>query len=676
MIRKLSSGFPKRHSLAAAQAQPQPQPQEIRDVHSSKKSEAQSSAKTGRVKKSLFPSGETAASSKLPVAATRLPRHRSVERDVGPTSGSVVRQKRRSRSYEGRTGNLFTTPSSSGMYRTPVGSAYRSSRRNKTSCILSAVKNVPKDTRPLTDKHFQSQALLQVQKYIERNHLSANYLPLTLTNPIKLKTFIEVMDFLLRKFYPTVKLNQSNYAEEIPVLMKKLMYPGTVNRSWLISANTPHAWPYVLGIMQYLVSLLDCDTGLRFVEMEGDPIMVHEVSIALHDDVKKAYTAYQRHGIEKFELSPLLMEEVLKKFNDLEGEMEGMKKEIEEMEAKLNDPALQARMEREKGLIKQLKDLTAEATSLKQQCHALQNERLSQDKRLAELGNKKAQIGIKVQEMKDQVTTVQRMLESQSLSVAERDELLAEISKIRDICKNHEKQKEDLQNSIYNETLEISRSRRNINKAIRQYNTNLLLHSDELPVKDLEINIDNVPEEEWAQYVVTISKRLEDYGNNIRAKLVKQEEKDSEAEAENQRLDEELALLSSQLETAEETYKLLRTAQKEKEEATRMREKRLEKRISELAEEQEQLALKEAKQAAEEKELTEKIKKLEQQLHFIRTKGKAFIEKKRQFYRNLLLRREQKENEMMSLIEKDLEEHREAKRRASIEAKRRARSPE
>jgi SMC interacting uncharacterized protein involved in chromosome segregation len=48
----------------------------------------------------------------------------------------------------------------------------------------------------------------------------------------------------------------TNYADEVPELAKTLGYPGSVKKSWLITANSSHSWPNVIGFVSWLVELI------------------------------------------------------------------------------------------------------------------------------------------------------------------------------------------------------------------------------------------------------------------------------------------------------------------------------------------------------------------------------------------------------------------------------------
>jgi hypothetical protein len=60
------------------------------------------------------------------------------------------------------------------------------------------------------------------------------------TRSLTLKMFVDFMSRLLSHFFPKHIINMSNYADEIPLVTKKLGYPGSVKKSWLITGMFLH----------------------------------------------------------------------------------------------------------------------------------------------------------------------------------------------------------------------------------------------------------------------------------------------------------------------------------------------------------------------------------------------------------------------------------------------------
>jgi hypothetical protein len=57
------------------------------------------------------------------------------------------------------------------------------------------------------------------------------------TRSLTLKLFVVLVSHLLSHFFKKHVINMSNYADEIPHLTKKLGYPGSVKKSWLITGS-------------------------------------------------------------------------------------------------------------------------------------------------------------------------------------------------------------------------------------------------------------------------------------------------------------------------------------------------------------------------------------------------------------------------------------------------------
>jgi len=48
---------------------------------------------------------------------------------------------------------------------------------------------------------------------------------------------------------------------------KKLGYTGCVQKSWLITANSCHSWPYVVGLLSWTVDLVRCVKHAKFTNI-------------------------------------------------------------------------------------------------------------------------------------------------------------------------------------------------------------------------------------------------------------------------------------------------------------------------------------------------------------------------------------------------------------------------
>ncbi|CAG2060651.1 unnamed protein product [Timema podura] len=101
---------------------------------------------------------------------------------------------------------------------------------------MESVKSTMKDSRALTEKNVQLTLARQIHNYFTQKlnlvePLSKGFNQRTIT----IKMFVDMMSQLLHFYFPKCIINTSNYTEEIPRLMKKLVYPYNVNKSWLVT---------------------------------------------------------------------------------------------------------------------------------------------------------------------------------------------------------------------------------------------------------------------------------------------------------------------------------------------------------------------------------------------------------------------------------------------------------
>jgi kinetochore protein NDC80 len=68
------------------------------------------------------------------------------------------------------------------------------------------------------------------------------------------KTFLRLFKSLFRYLTKT--------EDEIPAMLKGLGYPFTISKTSLVAVGTPHSWPTFLGVLTWLVELLEYD---RFI---------------------------------------------------------------------------------------------------------------------------------------------------------------------------------------------------------------------------------------------------------------------------------------------------------------------------------------------------------------------------------------------------------------------------
>ena len=115
-----------------------------------------------------------------------------------------------------------------------------------------------KDSRPLTDKTYQRDQTVKLLDFLRAN--GYGNMALTTKNfPLSGKEFVNIFNFLYsfldpatvnRPVIPTVK-----FEETVVKIMKDLHYPGNIAKSNFVALGSSHAWPTVLGTLEYLLNL-------------------------------------------------------------------------------------------------------------------------------------------------------------------------------------------------------------------------------------------------------------------------------------------------------------------------------------------------------------------------------------------------------------------------------------
>jgi SMC interacting uncharacterized protein involved in chromosome segregation len=109
-----------------------------------------------------------------------------------------------------------------------------------------------KRSKPLSNKQFQNTVVQKVQNYflqVEDRDFKMNTPNALRMRSLMLKMFVEMMSHLLSRFSPERIINMSHYADEIPLLTKKLGYPGSIQKPLLITANSCHSRSYAVGLL-------------------------------------------------------------------------------------------------------------------------------------------------------------------------------------------------------------------------------------------------------------------------------------------------------------------------------------------------------------------------------------------------------------------------------------------
>lgn len=111
------------------------------------------------------------------------------------------------------------------------------------------------DPRNYADKHFLNDSIRTLMKYLIEHNFDYNIPAKNLTRPSN-KEFTAIVLFLFRQYDPNYTLT-GKFEDEVVAMFKQIGYPCQISRANITAAGTPHAWPYLLAALVWLVDLLE-----------------------------------------------------------------------------------------------------------------------------------------------------------------------------------------------------------------------------------------------------------------------------------------------------------------------------------------------------------------------------------------------------------------------------------
>lgn len=116
---------------------------------------------------------------------------------------------------------------------------------------------VLKDSRPLTDKAYQTEQTRKILDFLRLNEYP-NTILTSKHFPLSAKEFVSIFNFMYCFLDPQnpSKLPTVKYEEDVLKVFKSLNYPGNLTKSNFAAMGSLHSWPTVLGSLSYLCDLV------------------------------------------------------------------------------------------------------------------------------------------------------------------------------------------------------------------------------------------------------------------------------------------------------------------------------------------------------------------------------------------------------------------------------------
>jgi kinetochore protein NDC80 len=112
-----------------------------------------------------------------------------------------------------------------------------------------------KDNRPLRDRPYQAKMRQDVYNYLNESGFEISMQTLTSMQGKDYRAIFDTLVLTLDPYHPFK--DGVRFEEEFIPALKALRYPFAhqIDPKWLAAVASPHSWPYLLGVLHWLVEL-------------------------------------------------------------------------------------------------------------------------------------------------------------------------------------------------------------------------------------------------------------------------------------------------------------------------------------------------------------------------------------------------------------------------------------
>lgn len=346
-----------------------------------------------------------------------------------------------------------------------------------------------RDNRPIEDKEWQMAAQKRVENFLRPYCQSG--LPL-LNNgcslkPITVTSFISIIDVLLRQLDGNEErtyINKENYVQELPFVMKKLLYRGKIEKSWLISVNTVRSWPHVLACIDFLVSCVQSQTVIDpfavmfpdLIDKDEDDFWDYKVllpyflkSFTLHKSNDPNYEEIQKQYDREVIEDHVCNDNVFDRINIRKNEITRIRKETESMN--LHSQKVLQSLQQMDVVFNNLKD---EKSKYEEYIDGYNKFMKDSKNRLESMDRHIEKLSEELERTQNKIYEMQKNVNNQKLTQAQ----LAELRQRRDSLQREIKREEEYVNTyeelIHQNSLEVLSQKKKIDDLIKKYNIEVI----------------------------------------------------------------------------------------------------------------------------------------------------------------------------------------------------------
>ncbi|XP_065363792.1 uncharacterized protein Ndc80 [Calliphora vicina] len=349
-------------------------------------------------------------------------------------------------------------------------------------------KWVQEQTQRITE-HLLSQNTLG-------NGISTDFLNRGLRQ-MSIKQFVAIINYFLSYIWGNRYTVGTNHVEDIINILQKLQYPHPLNKSWLKTPNTQHSFGNVIVLFDFLMDFVppaeeEDSNGIYFdlkepeelsaSRMQEDNFQIPDLEFQqqLLRNSEEGFMLWDKQKTDEFNTLQLQTCNLLIQKNCGLADVDAVKFEVEKLQDILKSLEKEKPSE-DKDMLKMKSKLSHELKTLKREIKTLQDECEADERDIKELNSRKQVTAKEVDSIEMDIKSLHEMLNSQSCTVEQRNQLVADVMQHKQMMAIKERAIQDLQTRYHNQQILQSKAIKQFNDQIETFNA----HMREIKFSDL-----------------------------------------------------------------------------------------------------------------------------------------------------------------------------------------------
>lgn len=343
-------------------------------------------------------------------------------------------------------------------------------------------------------KWVQEQTQRITEHLLSRNTLGGGGISTDFLNrglrQMSIKQFVAIINYFLGFIWGNRYTVGSNHVDDIINILQKLQYPHPLNKSWLKTPNTQHSFGNVIVLFDFLMDFVPPENEqeglneLYFELKETEELSdsrVNKVPLQVADfkfqqellsNSEKGFMLWDKHKDEELaNLQEHTCNLLVQKRCGL-AHMEALELEIEKSKKILKSVKNEMPSE-DKGMLEMNSKLSNELKKLSRRIESFQSECDTNEGKIKELATAKIATVKEVDAIKMDIKDLQEMVNSQSCSIEQRDQMMRDVARYKQMLGMQERTIQDLQNRFDNEQILQSKSLKQLNDKIEKFNAHM-----------------------------------------------------------------------------------------------------------------------------------------------------------------------------------------------------------